>query len=306
MLNAKTCQPAKTQHIKSLSVFVLGSILSLAACQNDTAQTPETTQVEPKNLVAGADGVSIAYEVTGSGDKSLVFVHGWSCDRTYWRNQINLFSKNYRVISIDLAGHGESAGNRDDFSMSNFGRDVAAVIEHLDAKNVVLVGHSMGGVVVVEAADQLGDRVVGVIGIDTQKNVDAPLMPAELAGPFRAGLATDFAATADGFVRATMFSEHSDPELIETIVSDMVQADPRVGIAAGDGMMAVDYDARLAAIKDIPAGLINGDFEPMDEDAFRASHPTAPIVYIERSGHFPMLEKPDAFNAALREMVEGL
>jgi len=52
MLNAKTCQPAKTQHIKSLSVFVLGSILSLAACQNDTAQTPETTQVEPKNLVA--------------------------------------------------------------------------------------------------------------------------------------------------------------------------------------------------------------------------------------------------------------
>ena len=54
------------------------------------------------------DGTPISYEVHGAGDPTLVFVHGWSCDARYWREQVPYFSKKYRVITVDLAGHGHS------------------------------------------------------------------------------------------------------------------------------------------------------------------------------------------------------
>ena len=59
-----------------------------------------------------SDGVDIHYEVHGEGEPTLVFIHGWSCDRSYWQAQVEYFAKQYQVITIDLAGHGESGTNR--------------------------------------------------------------------------------------------------------------------------------------------------------------------------------------------------
>src|ERR1700694_1615371 len=101
--------------------------------------------------VSSADGVPIAYEVRGQGPTTLVFVHGWSCDRNYWRHQMDAFQGQYRVIALDLAGHGASGKGRTAWNIPNFANDVAAVVRAVDAKNVVLIGHSLGGPVVVEA-----------------------------------------------------------------------------------------------------------------------------------------------------------
>lgn len=67
----------------------------------------------PLSKVESSDGVEIAFEAKGSGDIALVFIHGWSCDKSYWRNQINELSKSYKIVTIDLAGHGESGLNRE-------------------------------------------------------------------------------------------------------------------------------------------------------------------------------------------------
>jgi hypothetical protein len=64
------------------------------------------------HTVPSSDGIPITYEVRGKGSPTLVFVHGWSCDRTYWKGQIEPFSKIYQVVAIDLAGHGESGKGR--------------------------------------------------------------------------------------------------------------------------------------------------------------------------------------------------
>ena len=56
------------------------------------------------------DGVRIAYDVTGEGEPTLVFVHGWCCDRSYWQPQVEYLSQQYRVVAIDLAGHGRDLG----------------------------------------------------------------------------------------------------------------------------------------------------------------------------------------------------
>ena len=101
----------------------------------------------------------IHYDVHGQGDRALVFVHCWSCDtRTYWQNQVDEFAKDFRVVTVDLGGHGQSGMNRKEWTMAAFGADVAAVVNKLDLKNIVLVGHSMGGPVCLEAARRLQGR----------------------------------------------------------------------------------------------------------------------------------------------------
>ena len=281
----------------------------MASCSNqhsgeDTAMN--ATREISTGQVRGADGASIAYETRGAGDTALVFVHGWSCDRTYWREQLGAFSDDYQVIAVDLAGHGESGDERDQFSMESFGADVAAVIEQLSVDRVILVGHSMGGPVVVEAAAQMDDRVVGVIGVDTLKHVDQRRLTPEQRQKMSAAMEADFDTALRGFVRSTMFSEHSPPDLTNWIVDDMAQTNRRVARLAGDSMVSVDFDARLQEIKNTPLHLINSDYQETSEAALRVSHPGAQVVYIEKAGHFLMLERPEVFNSALRELLATL
>ncbi len=132
------------------------------------AETPWVTA-----NVMSADGVAIGYDVRGSGPVALVFIHGWMCDRTHWRHQIDAFAEGHTVVTLDLAGHGNSVGNRDSWTIDRFGADVQAVVEVLDLPRVILVGHSMGGPIALEAAAHMPDRVLGVVGVDTLHNVEA-------------------------------------------------------------------------------------------------------------------------------------
>ena len=131
------------------------------------------------HVVKSADGVPISYEVYGSGEPTLVFVHGWNCDARYWREQIPFFSKKHRVVVLDLAGHGHSGLSRTKYTMAAFGEDVKAAAETAGAGRVILIGHSMGGSVIAEAARLMPARVIGLIGVDTLENVEYPLTQEE-------------------------------------------------------------------------------------------------------------------------------
>jgi pimeloyl-ACP methyl ester carboxylesterase len=115
-------------------------------------------------VATSRDGIPLTFEVHGSGTPALVFVHGWSCDRGYWSGQLAAFSDRHQVVAVDLAGHGESGGGRQTWTMAAFGDDVVAVVEQLGLGELVLIGHSMGGDVIVEAALRLGERVLGWSG----------------------------------------------------------------------------------------------------------------------------------------------
>ena len=136
------------------------------------------------------DGVEIAFTVdslnTSSDSPALVFIHGWSCDKTFWKNQILAFESKYRVVAIDLGGHGESGINRKNWTLDSFAEDVAAVVNKLGLKNIILIGHSMGGPVSIEAANKLKGKVIGLIGADTFQNLgktipDSPCPPRSIA-----------------------------------------------------------------------------------------------------------------------------
>src|SRR4030095_15170552 len=118
-------------------------------------------------VVPAIDGVPIHYSVQGKGEPALVLIHCWSCDRNLWDNQVPVFAKQYRVVTIDLPGHGESGQERKNWSVESYADDVNTVITKLNLKRVVLIGSSMGGPIAVEATRRMPDRVVAIVPVDT-------------------------------------------------------------------------------------------------------------------------------------------
>ncbi|MDZ7342996.1 MAG: alpha/beta hydrolase [candidate division KSB1 bacterium] len=251
--------------------------------------------------VKSADGVEIRYETSGQNEPALVFVHGWSCDRSYWRAQMDFFSASYRVVAIDLAGHGESGLGRKDWTLAAFGHDVHAVIEALDLRKVVLVGHSMGGPVIVEAAQLMPDRVVALIPVDTFQDVDRR-MSVEERDSFLVPMRADFRKATEAVVKQFMFTARSDTALIGRVARDMAASPPLVGISAMEHLFNYDEAAALAAVK-APMHLINADLWPTNLEAARRRKPEVALTVMPGVGHFLMMEEPEEFNRLLARAV---
>lgn len=177
------------------------------------------------NIVVSDDGVPIHFDLYEGGSPVLVFVHGWCCDRHYWDAQVAAFAPRYRVVCLDLAGHGDSGRGRSRWSAGAFGEDVAAVVRQIGLAQVVLVGHSMGGPVIVEAARRLSKIVIGLIGAETWNLARSEQAITQFVAPFR----TDFPVAMEKFVRAS-FLDGADPMLIKRVVTGMSAASPEIAI----------------------------------------------------------------------------
>jgi pimeloyl-ACP methyl ester carboxylesterase len=274
------------------------------ACSNQ--QNREAIQPGP-GTATSADGVPIAYEVHGQGPTTLVFVHGWSCDRAYWRHQIRPFSTEHRVVTLDLAGHGASGTGRKVWSIPNFANDVAAVVRALDLKNVVLIGHSLGGPVVVEAGMLLPDRVTGVVGVDAFFD--------EWSDPgltkFVDQLRTNFAAQTRAFVRKELFLPTSPAAFADSISDAMAAAPPEIALPAMDSLLGWSRDRQDIAVSALqaPIGLIvvaGGRTATTRFQRSRGAKPALGVDEVPGAGHFLMLEAPEKFNAQLGAMLSRI
>jgi pimeloyl-ACP methyl ester carboxylesterase len=289
--------PCANYRAVALHIMLSGAYM-LTACT--MLAIAASASVAHSMRVTSADGTSIAYDVTGDGPTTIVFVHGWSCDRTYWDAQVSEFSVDYRVVRLDLAGHGASGAGRLDYSMASFGADVAAVVDALELERVLLVGHSMGGDVVMEAAKLLPGRVAGLVWVDTYKSLPVRRTEDELQAiiaPFR----QDFRGTTEGRVRA-MFPAGAKTELVTRVAGGMASAPPEIALSALESALryAHEIPASLSILR-IPVLAINPDDSPTDEASLRA-HGVESII-IPGVGHFPMMEDPVRFNSVLREAI---
>jgi pimeloyl-ACP methyl ester carboxylesterase len=255
-------------------------------------------------VVLSKDGVPISYEVHGSGEPTLLFVHGWSCDARYWRAQVPHFSKNHRVVLLDLAGHGHSGFTRSHYTMSSFGEDVRAVTEAVGSHRVILIGHSMGGTVIAEAARLMPERVIGLIGIDTLENIEYP-MTHEGLDEMIAPLVKDFRTGSRQFV-GEMISPNTDPLLREWILSDVSAAPPAVALSAMNEMISQYITGEAAKIFDeirIPVMTINGDLSPINYEANRRHMLSYDAIILKKADHFLMMNRSKEFNRALEKAI---
>lgn len=245
------------------------------------------------------DGVTIAFDDQGSGSTAVVFIHGWCCNRGHWRGQVEHFGRAHRVVTVDLAGHGESGRDRQEWSIKAFGRDVACVLDAAGVDSAVLVGHSLGGPVAVEAALAWNGTTLGIVGVDSL--FDFYANPVDGEG-FKKDFDTKMKETAAG-----MFNTDAHPEqrpFAEAMAaSPMEVAVPvRVGLAAWG---QEDYPTSMERLT-VPLRMIQ---YKRDEDVTGrlrelAEHlPSFGVVEVADVGHFVMLDDPDRFNLKLEKCL---
>jgi predicted alpha/beta-fold hydrolase len=97
-----------------------------------------------EHVSSSFDGVPVAFDVSGSGSSTIVFIHGLVGDHNDFASQIDHFARTHQLVAIDLPGSGESGRGRSAWTMEAFGEDVATVVNHLGVDQAVLVGHSLG------------------------------------------------------------------------------------------------------------------------------------------------------------------
>ncbi len=287
-----------TRYSISLTSCLLVLFLTLGAIR---------AQADWPHVIPSKDGTPISYEIYGAGEPTLVFVHGWSCDARYWRAQLPYFAKNHRVVMLDLAGHGHSGTTRSQYTMRAFGEDVRAVTEVTGSRRVILIGHSMGGSVIAEAARLMPNRVIGLIGIDTLENIEYPMTREELKKMI-APLEKDFRTGSRQFVEG-MISPQTDPQLREWILSDMSAAPPAVALSAMNNMMSQYITGEAAKIFDeirIPVITVNGDMWPVNYEANRRHMLSFDAIVLKGADHFLMLNRPEQFNRALQKAISKI
>jgi pimeloyl-ACP methyl ester carboxylesterase len=258
-------------------------------------------------IVPSYDGQLISYNVFGKGDTTLVFVHGWSGDSRYWKYQIPYFFKKYRIVAIDLAGHGNSEQNRKVYTLEAFGQDVKAVVEDVNAKKVILIGHSMSGEIVAEAARLMPDRVIGIIGVDSIQNVE-DIMPREEIDRMIEGMQTDFKGEVKKFVEP-MLGKNIRPEFKKWIIDDISCEPSYVAISAFKEYVTKFENKGIANIfreVKVPVRCVNADLWPTNAEVNRRYMSSFDIAIIKGAGHFIMLEKPKEFNKKLDDSIKEI
>jgi len=291
---------------RPLTICASLTILALAACGNPEApgHIAEDDGAPRVATVQAPDGLTLTYETRGTGDTTVLLIHCWTCDREFWREQVDALAQDYRVVTLDLGGHGESPGERESWRVLDYGADVQAVADALELQRVVLVGHSMGGPVALEAARRLGQRALGVICVDTLHDADFEF-PEEMAQQWIAGLEQDFeAAMAEAM--GGMAASGIDPAVRDWIVQRAIAASPEMAVGLMRDFLTLDLPQMFrdagapircvnAAPPAVPPTNVEGNRRYADYDA----------VILEGVGHFIQLERPEEFNAQLREFVAG-
>ncbi|WP_435126390.1 alpha/beta fold hydrolase [Actinacidiphila sp. bgisy144] len=251
-----------------------------------------------------SDHTAIRYTVSGpAGGPTLALVHGWACDRSDFDAVTGHLPENYRVLAIDLAGHGESWSTRDVWTMQEFARDVAAVLESESVDSAVVAGHSLGGAVAVEVGRLLPGTVTHVIALDSLHYLSLfPVQSDEQTDAMLHTFRADFPAAVRGLVEGGS-PAGTDPALIDAYFERMAAVRQPAGLRSIEGLVRWDMDAALRetrqpitvfAIRDLLAQ------EAIDRYADRLA-----IVPVELGSHHFPVEAPEATARLLAGVVEA-
>jgi pimeloyl-ACP methyl ester carboxylesterase len=264
------------------------------------------------------DQTRLYYETRGRG-KPIVLVHGWTMSHSLWENQIFALSKENRVISLDLRGHGDSDKPDCEYSMDQFARDIHTVLEQLDLHDTTLVGWSMGTWILARYATLFaGERVSGlglVCGMPSLLSEPGYLDGAQL-GTWSQERCNDYArrmiADRPGFAQwfnALMFHRNLGQPTVAWVCTLTAKTPMWVAFDAFTHIVQTDNRGILHQIK-IPTIVLHGRYDAVcayEAGEYFAQHiPNARITTFEQSGHCPFIEEVETFNKALVEFVDRI
>jgi pimeloyl-ACP methyl ester carboxylesterase len=252
---------------------------------------------------ATVDGLTIHASTTGAGPATVIFVHGWTCDSSSWTAQVPAFAKKYRVVTLDLPGHGRSGSPKDGkLSMDLFARAVEAVRAEAKADRVVLVGHSMGAPVIRQYALRYPQHVAGLVAVDGPLDVRGFPPPEFKLPPPMVG--AEGLKAREKMIRG-MFIPETAPALQEHILKMMLGTSE----ATANGAMAAVFDPSLPktdVIKAPALAVVAGTAKLPDPKVTKEVLPNYEGTQIPVTGHFLMMENPDEFNRVLTSFLDKI
>ena len=257
------------------------------------------------------DNAIINYKITGSGDTTLLFVHGSYIDQTYWKQQVDYFSPNYKVVTVDLPGHGKSVTERKHWTTQGFAEDVITVIKELDLKNVILIGHLWGGDINLIAATSYPKPIIGFIAIDFFKNAATALSPEyqQQAVSIEQKLKTDFANTNEQYARMALLTKETPIEISNRVVKDYRNAYQPMGKAITSEIFNVLFETEKNLLPQLKLKLylINVDYQPTNEEPLKQYAGNGyEALPIKGTCHYPMLENPEELTNLLQQTISQI
>ena len=260
----------------------------------------------------------IAYIDEGSGDKTLILVHGLASNAGFWRYNIEALSRDFRVIAVDLPGYGKSQKGDSPYGMKFWAEMMSEFINELGLENVVYAGHSMGGQIGItlsiefpDAIDELvlaapagvesfspgsGDWLASVFTMQGVKNTTEPAIRENLSINFyRWNSRWEWMVEE----RVRMAKAEEMDEFAYTVVNSI------------SAMLDEPTSHRLHQVSH-PTLIVYGEYDGLIPNrflnpgfpsaVFAKAHeaiPNSSMVELNRAGHMLMIERPDAFNVAV-------
>lgn len=252
-------------------------------------------------LLAGTadlDGTKVEYTATGKGRTAVVLIHGWTCDRTLWDAQVDALKASYHVVALDLPGHGAS-GAVPDYSMRRFARAVEAVMRAEKIERAVLVGHSMGGAVMLEFTRLFPGKAAAIIAVDAimPSQADAAVLP-EVAARFQG---PDALAAREKMVRG-MFTPATTPEMRAKIEKVMLGTAAETAAGAMKGI--AEPEVWRDGVIDVPLlQIIAATNNYVTEEGLKRRFPRTKLVQVAGTGHFLHMEKPAEVNRIMLDWL---
>lgn len=262
-------------------------------------------------MKADINGMTIGYTDQGSGTP-LIFIHAFPLSKAMWQPQVDALQDAYRVITIDIGGHGESDIVLWNDSLDDYAKNVICLLDHLGISQAVFVGLSMGGYTLFSIYRHYANRVKGLVLADTRAQADSEEGKAGRRSMAEVAFKDGASAIADimlpKLLAPTTFQHR--PELVEQ-VRQMILQTPESGIVVDLVAMAARPDSTdLLAMITCPTLVIVGEKDqatPVEESQYITQRiPEARLVIIPEAGHLSNFEQPAAFNQSVQSFLQTL
>lgn len=253
---------------------------------------------------------NIFYTTKGNGDTTLLFIHGWCINSSYWAGQQDYFSSKYQTIALDLPGFGKSEAERENWTIEEYSKDIIHFIEHQNLENVILIGHSMAGEIILETALTNHSAIKGIIGIDNFKMIDVQFTPQQLEemNSFLKMIENDFKNTAPVYAERMLLSPSTDESVSNRIKSDFKNVNAKVGLSSLNNFITYTMvEATKLEKLNYKLYLLNSNVIPTNIQGLENHCKNSFEVHeIEASSHYPMIENPVEFNKGLQKILNNI
>jgi pimeloyl-ACP methyl ester carboxylesterase len=281
--------------------------VGLAVCSGFAWAHQTVAASSPSSSAARVDGIPIHSTTTGKGPRTVVLVHGWTCDERTWRAQVPTLSKDYRAITVDLPGHGQSGSPKDGkLSIDLFARAIEAVRQEAKVDRVVLVGHSIGTITVMQYARLYPEHTAALVLVDGSISMGADVPRDKvLAAARQYGESTK---TREAMVQK-MFTPNTTEEVRRQVVAMTLAVPPATPLAAMEAFLDPAIwkdDVFTQPALAIFSAIGQRDDPGIDLPHVKTRFPNVEYHTMPDAGHFLMLEQPAEFNQLLRSFLDKL